>query len=116
MQRRRARLERTTTAIDELLRGQDYPEAVRRAVALALKGGRWSKQLCLKCGKRARNLNIYAPAPVLSPVQPGPGADTKVALYWLCDLDRGTLDEDAVRALLGRGQGPSVETAGAGER
>ena len=93
MQRRRARLERTTTAIDELLRGQDYPEAVRRAVALALKGGRWSKQLCLKCRKRARQLStptasVEQPVPAISvQLTPG-GAGCSTSLRYLTLMER----------------------------
>jgi hypothetical protein len=106
MRREQPRLQPTTTAIDELLRGADYPEAVRRAVALALRGGRWPKQRCLKCGRRADCLNAWVPEILLSPLPPE-DPRIQIRLYWLC-LAHRRLNENAgeVRALLGGGSVP----------
>ena len=120
MSSRRARLQ-CSSGVDEILRN-DYPPAVQAHIRMAVKGSKWPKQRCLQCGRRGRNLQIWVARELLSPV---PTGDTRqgIRLYWLCDackaeVHRGTLSEDAVRALL-RGQRPSVEplgAPGAGER
>jgi hypothetical protein len=116
MKRRRARLQPTSSAIDDILAG-DYPEVVKVAARLAFRGARWSKQHCLKCGKRGRHLQIYIPSALLSPVLPEETRH-RIRFYWLCEAHRGTLSEEEVCALL-RGQRPSGEplgAPGAGER
>ena len=96
MKRGQPRLQPTSPAIDDFLHG-DYPLAVKRAVALAVRGGRWGKQRCLKCGQRARYLSAYIPSTLLSPV---PAEGTKMKLYWLCEVHRGVLSEREVQAFL----------------
>jgi hypothetical protein len=97
MQRGQRRLQHTSPVIDALLHG-DYPETVKRAVALAVKGGRWGKQACLKCGKRGRFLSAYIPPALLAPV---PAEDARMKLYWLREAHRGVLSDEEVAALLG---------------
>jgi hypothetical protein len=60
---------------------EDYPEAVKVQLLLAVKGGRQQKRRCLACGAKATYVEVYVTNKSMS-VGGDEGRGTR--LYWTC--------------------------------
>ena len=60
---------------------QDYPEAVKVQLRLAVRGGRQQRRRCLACGAQGVYVEVYTPHAVMSPVS---DESTGIRIYWTC--------------------------------
>jgi hypothetical protein len=59
----------------------DLPEAVKRAVRMAVKGGRQQQRRCA-CGARGRHCEVFVPHTAVSV---GATSTAGLRVYWTCD-------------------------------
>jgi len=60
---------------------EDYPEAVKVQLLLAVRGGRQQKRRCLGCGAVGVYVEVYVPNAIMRPMSEG---SEGIRLYWTC--------------------------------